>query len=84
MDIPKEAHDYTVSGRSPLQWAIDSLRVKHDRKSGITDDPNGWHVWADEPFNLIRHLRRLVSVAVQTTRMVNSLPPSLPLEDTTE
>lgn len=78
--IPDEAHAYTVSGRSPLQWAIDSLRVKHDKASGIIDDPNGWYVWANEPFNLIRHLRRLVRVSVETARIVGSLPPSLPEE----
>ena len=81
VDIPAEAQEYKVSGRSPLQWAIDSLRVKHDKASGIVDDPNGWHVWADEPFNLIRHLRRLVRVSVETARIVASLPPSLPEPD---
>ena len=75
--IPPEAHQYTVSGRSPLEWAIDSLRHKLDKPSGITDDPNGWHLWAEEPFNLIRHLRRLVYLSVETTRTVKSLPPSL-------
>ncbi|MDE0268080.1 MAG: hypothetical protein OXI96_03465 [Acidimicrobiaceae bacterium] len=83
VNIPSEAHDYTVSGRSPLQWAIDSLRVKHDNQSGIVDDPNKWYVWADEPFNLIRHLRRLVRVSVVTARIVANLPPSLPVDDTT-
>ena len=34
VDIPEEAHEYTVSGRSPLAWAIDSLRHKHDKASG--------------------------------------------------
>ena len=81
LNIPPEAHEYTVSGRSPMQWAIDSLRVKHDKASGIVDDPNGWHIWADEPFNLIRHLRRLVRVSVETARIVASLPPSLPEPD---
>ena len=78
IDIPEEAHEYTVSGRTLLDWAIDSLRHKHDKPSGITDDPNGWHAWADEPFNLIRHLRRLIHISVETARIVNSLPPSLP------
>ena len=64
IDIPDEAHQYTVSGRTPLDWAIDSLRFKHDKPSGITDDPNGWHDWADQPFNLIRHLRRLPTFEV--------------------
>ena len=76
--IPTEAHDYTVSGRSPLHWAIESLRVKHNKDSGIVDNPNGWHAWSDEPFNLIRHLRRLVTVSVETARIVAALPPSLP------
>lgn len=75
--IPVEAHDYTVSGRSPLHWAMESLRVKHDKASGIVDDPNGWHAWADDGFNLIRHLRRLVAVSVETARIVAALPPSL-------
>ena len=75
--IPPEAHEYTVSGRSPLEWAIDSLRLKFDKKSGITDDPNGWHAWAEEPFNLIRHLRRLVYLSVESARTVKSLPPAL-------
>lgn len=76
-DIPPEAHDYDISGRSPLQWAIDSLRHKTDKASGIADDPNTWRQWASEPFNLIRHLRRLVRVSVETARIVASLPPSL-------
>ena len=75
--IPPEVHEYTVSGRSPLEWAMASLRWKHDKKSGITDDPNQWHLWAEEPFNLIRHLRRLVYLAVTTVRIVRGLPPSL-------
>jgi len=78
VDLPAETHEYTVSGRSPLHWAIESLRVKHDKASGIVDDPNGWRCWAEEPFNLIRHLRRLVTVSVETTRIVAELPPSLP------
>lgn len=77
IDIPDEAHEYTVSGRTPIEWAFDSLRFKHDEPSGITDDPNCWHVWADEPFNLIRHLRRLIYVSVETARIVKGLPLSL-------
>ena len=84
VDIPSEAHDYEISGRSPLQWAIDSLRYKKDSNSGIVDDPNGWREWADEPFNLIRHLRRLVTVSVETARIVASLPPALPAPSTAD
>lgn len=80
VDIPLEAARYTVSGRTPLQWAIDSLRVKHDKPSGIVDDPNGWRDWADEPFNLIRHLRRLVRVSYESALIIAWLPTSRPGE----
>ena len=75
--IPERAQEYTVSGRSPLDWAIDSLRHKHDKSSGITDDPNGWWRWEDDPFELIRHLRRLVYVSVRSAEIIADLPPSL-------
>ena len=82
--IPAEAHEYEVSGRSPLNWAVDSLRWKHDKASGITDDPNGWHVWAadDDAFELIRHLRRLAYVGVKSAEIIRGLPNALP-EDVT-
>ena len=69
-----------MSGRTPLQWAIDSLRVKHDKASGIVDDPNGWRDWADEPFNLIRHLRRLARVSYESALIIAWLPTSRPGE----
>ena len=73
--IPGRALDYKISGRSPLEWAVDSLRFKEH--SGIVDDPNGWHVWADDPFELIRHLRRLVFIGIRSAEMIDALPPSL-------
>lgn len=77
--IPDEAHQYLVSGRTPLEWAMDSLRLKKDKDSGITDDPNGCHEWADDQdaFNLIRRLRQLAWLSVETTRVIASLPESL-------
>ena len=75
--IPRRAFDYKISGRSPLEWAVDSLRLKEDRNSGIVDDPNGWHVWAEDPFQLIRHLRRCVFIGIRSAEIIDSLPPSL-------
>ena len=77
--IPFEAYDYEVSGRSPLKWFMDTNRLKVDKESGIENDPNGWWEWeADEDaFNLIRRIRQLVWISVQTSQIVNGLPPSL-------
>ena len=75
--IPAQAEDYKISERSPLAWAITQLEIKTDRDSGITLDPNGWEDWADEPFNLVRHLRRLVYISVESAAIIKELPPSL-------
>ena len=84
-DIPADAHRYQVSGRSPLEWAVDQLQDKRHKvgvnddgdRVTISDDANGWTEWADDPFELIRHLRRLVWLSVRSAEIVDGLPPSL-------
>ena len=75
--IPDQAHLYKVNGRTPLEWAIDRLRMTTDKASGITNDPNRWHEWANQPYNLIVHLQRLVRVSVDTQRIVSGLPAAV-------
>ena len=78
VDIPASVHSYQISGRSPLEWAVDSLRIKKDSKSGIVDDVNGWRAWRDDPYELIRHLLRLAYIGIRSAEIVAALPPSLP------
>ena len=40
--IPEAAHNYVVNGRTPLEWAVDRLHIRHDKESGIINDPNAW------------------------------------------
>ena len=70
-DIPAEAHDYQVNGRTPLEWFIDRYRITRDKESGIVNDPNGWF---DDPRDLIAAIRRIVHVSVETVRILHSLP----------
>ena len=73
--IPEAAHAYVVNGRTPLEWAVDRLHIRQDKESGIVNDPNAW--FADNPAGLVSHLRRLVQVSVETTRIVAGLPRAL-------
>ena len=73
--IPDEAHGYVINGRTPLEWAVDQLQISQDNPSGIINDPNAW--FADNPAELVAHLKRLVHVSVETTRIVDGLPPAL-------
>ncbi len=75
--IPDEAHLYKVNGKTPLDWAIDRLKVAADKTSGIVNDPNRRHGWADQPHNLVLHLQRLVRVSVEKRRIVGGLPAAL-------
>ena len=70
-DIPKEAFEYVVNGRSPLEWVVDQYKVKTDKDSGIVSNPN------DSPISDIDYVSdlipRLVMVSLKTQEIVNSL-----------
>ena len=69
--IPEQAHRYTISGRSALDWAVDSYRHKG------TDDPNSWYAWQDDSLEFVRHLKRLCYLSIETVKTIDRLPPSL-------
>ena len=71
--IPAEAHRYQVNGRTPLEWFVDRYRIKTEKQSGITNDPNAWF---DDPRDLIVAFRRIVHVSVETVQITESLPES--------
>lgn len=72
--IPEEAQNYVVNGRSPLDWVIDRYQVKTDKKSGITNDPNGY---SDDPWYIVDLIVRLVRVSMETQQIVQALPTNI-------
>lgn len=68
--IPPEAYEYRLGNRSALEWVIDQYRVSTDARSGITNDPNR----ADDPEYIVRLIRQVVAVSVETVAIVNALP----------
>jgi len=78
--IPPEAHEYKLGNRSALEWVLDQYQISTDKRSGIVTDPNR----ADDPEYIVRLVRRVVTVSVETVQLVTSLPPlALPLPDST-
>lgn len=70
-NIPKEAFEYVVNGRSPLAWVVDQYKVKTDKDSGIVSNPNDSNISdIDYVADLIP---RLVTVSLKTQEIVNSL-----------
>ena len=68
--IPSRAFDYRLGNRSALEWVIDQYRVKTDKRSGIVNDPNR----DDDPQYIIRLIRKVISVSLETVSIVESLP----------
>src|SRR5699024_490101 len=70
-NIPEQAYEYIINGRSAIEWIIDQYRIKTDKKSGITDDPNEYSNSEKYIFDL---LLSIINVSVQTVDLVESLP----------
>ena len=73
-NIPLEAYDYVVNGKSALEWIMERYQVTTDAKSGITNNPNDWgREHGDEKyiFNLVL---RIITVSIETMKIVSGLP----------
>ena len=68
--IPSRAFDYRLGNRSALEWVIDQYRVRTDKRSGIVNDPNR----DDDPQYIIRLIRKVITVSLETVSIVESLP----------
>ncbi|HEV2121953.1 MAG TPA: type ISP restriction/modification enzyme, partial [Chloroflexota bacterium] len=60
-----------LGNRSALEWVVDQYRVKTDRRSGITSDPND----PEDPEKIVRLVKQVVTVSLDTVRIVRALPP---------
>lgn len=72
--IPETESEYKVGGRSPLEWVIDRYKVSVDAKSGIVNDPNAWLREQDNPRYVVDLIRSLVTVSLDTQRLIAELP----------
>lgn len=61
-NIPERSYEYVVNGRSAIEWIMESYRVKTDKDSGITDDPNSY---GDEKY-IFNLLISIISMSLKT------------------
>jgi predicted helicase len=73
-DIPLEAYDYVVGGRSAIAWIVERYRVAKDKDSGVVNDPNDWARERGEPRYILDLLLRIVAVSLGTIKIVDNLP----------
>jgi predicted helicase len=76
-DIPLEAYEYVVNGKSAIEWIMERYAVTVDKESGITNDPNAWCAEHGNPRYVADLLKRIVRVSVESVRLVRGLPLSI-------
>ena len=74
-DIPLEAYDYVVNGKSALDWVMERQCVKTDKASGIVNDAN---LYATETMHdaayPLKLFQRVITVSLETMKIVRRLP----------
>lgn len=68
--IPERAFAYRLGNRSAVDWIVDQYRVKTDRRSGITHDPNGY---SDDPQYILKLIECVITVSLRTVDIVEEL-----------
>lgn len=79
-NIPLEAYDYVVNGKSAIEWVMERYAVKTDPASQIENNPNDWCREHDDPKYIYNLLLRIITVSLETMKIVRSLP-KLKLEE---
>jgi predicted helicase len=72
--IPDEAYRYMLGSRSAIEWIMERYQVNTDNASGIVNDPNDWAAEHGEPRYILDLLKRIVTVSVETMKIVDGLP----------
>ncbi|WP_375636815.1 type ISP restriction/modification enzyme, partial [Bartonella sp. OC42QHQL] len=74
-DIPKEAYEYIVNGKSALEWVMERQCVKTDKKSGIVNDANRYAVeTVGNPAYPLELFQKVITVSLETMKIVKNLP----------
>lgn len=73
-NIPKQAYEYIVNGRSAIEWVMEQYQVDTDKDSHITNDPNDWSKEHNNPSYILDLLLSVITVSVKTVEIVNNLP----------
>ncbi|CEG51014.1 Helicase domain-containing protein [Stutzerimonas xanthomarina] len=73
--IPEAAWDYVVNGKAALDWVMERQAVRTDKASGIVNDANDWAIETmGNPKYPLELFQRVVTVSLETQKIVNNLP----------
>jgi predicted helicase len=74
-NIPLEAYEYVVNGKSAIEWVMERQGVSTHKDSSIVNDANDWAIETmNNPRYPLELLQRVITVSLETVKIVNSLP----------
>ncbi|WP_218564210.1 DEAD/DEAH box helicase [Fusobacterium necrogenes] len=73
-NIPLEAYDYQVNGKSAIEWIMERYAVITNKDSGITNDPNLWCDEHNDPKYILNLLLSIITLSLKTNELVKELP----------
>ncbi len=73
-EIPLEAYDYMVNGKSAIAWVMDRQCVKTDKASQIMNDANRFAIETmNDPAYPLKLLARVITVSLETIKILKTL-----------
>lgn len=69
-NIPLDAYEYKISGKSAIEWIMDRYKVSKHTKSGIINNPNDWCEEHNNPRYILDLLLSIINVSVKTVRLI--------------
>ena len=73
--IPEAAWEYVINGKAALDWVMERQAVRVDKASGIVNDANDWAIETmGNPKYPLELFQRVVTVSLETLKIVNALP----------
>lgn len=74
-NIPIEAYDYVVNGKSAIEWVMERQGVSTHKDSGIVNDANDWAIETmNNPRYPLELLQRVINISLESIKIITNLP----------
>jgi len=73
-NIPAEAYEYVVNGKSAIEWIMERYQVTTHKASGIVNNPNHWATEHENPKYILNLLLSIINISLKTVEIVKALP----------
>lgn len=73
-NIPLEAYDYQVNGKSAIEWIMERYAITTNKDSGIVNNPNLWCDEHNDPKYILNLLLSIITLSLKTNELVKQLP----------